>query len=203
MYQDSDEQLSLLPEIERRDAEPNKLQLEIEANEGEMVRKRICWEKITSEEFEDFPKLTLEELHRISMGKFNVKSARGYTDAHFETDHHYQVSVHKQRPGLLRIKLGSKFRGSSTHMVWIEYTSQEDGGKITGHYCQCMQGARSITTCGHITSVLWFLCYERHRQPTYKPRSFGNDILDLAVKKVQQQQVLALPDSSELDQFDD
>lgn len=184
LCQDTEDKLLLLEEIKKRDTEKNTLMEEIKKHESELVRKRIVWKKYTSEEFQDFPRLSLEELHKISLGKFNIKSSKGYTDSYLRADNQYHVQVHRQRPGLLKIRLQSKFRGGSCHSVWIEYSATAMQ-KITGHFCECMQGARTITTCGHITSVLWYLGYQRHLKPDYKPRTYGQNIVDVTLKKMQ------------------
>lgn len=198
IYHDTDDQTMLLEDIQKKDTAINPLMKEIMANEKEFVRKRVCWKKYTSAEFQDFPQITLEELRKISLGKFNIKGSRAYTDAVLRADNQYHVHVHRQRPGLLRVRLGSKFRGGSSHLVWIEYSANGEE-KILGHYCQCMQGARMITTCGHITSVLWYLGYQRHTKPDYKPRTYGQDIIDVTVKKAQ---VFTL-DDEEVDESDE
>lgn len=202
IYHDTEDQLALLAEIERTDLKENALMTEVMECQRQLVKKRVCWKKSTSADFEDFPRLSLPELHKLVRGKFSIKNARGYTDSHLRADTQYHVQLHRERAGLLRVKLGSKFRGSSNHLVWIEYSTSGDK-KITGHYCQCMQGARTITPCGHITSILWFLGYQRHVNPQYVPRSFGQDIIDITAKKVQEMQIFGLEDSDTVDDLDD
>lgn len=66
-----------------------------------------------------------------------------------------------------------------------------------------MQGARSVTACSHIASVLWFLGYHRHCQPDYSPRSIGKDILDVTARKGKEIETLQLPDLSDVDDMSD
>jgi hypothetical protein len=58
---------------------------------------------------------------------------------------------------------------------------------ILGYYCTCRSGARTVGTCAHVASVLWYLGYARH-QPNvrYPSSSLLNKILDAAERPPQQ-----------------
>ena len=55
----------------------------------------------------------------------------------------------------------SRHTSSKTYNLWIQYEPEE---KISGWYCQCKTGARTIGCCAHIAAVIWFLSFERFEE---------------------------------------
>lgn len=50
-----------------------------------------------------------------------------------------------------------------------------------GYYCTCITGARTLGTCAHIASILWYLGFARHQQQVkYLRVSLLYQILDAA-----------------------
>lgn len=82
---------------------------EVENNKSDLVTKRICWSSYTTAELDDFSRLNQDELTKIRLGKFNLKNARGYTDEQLRLDEEYHVQLHKDRAGMLRLKLKRRF----------------------------------------------------------------------------------------------
>lgn len=67
--------------------------------------------------------------------------------------------------GFIRVRIFSRFRNATKHQLWISYQPTdeicEERIPIRGHFCTCKSGARTLGTCAHITSVLWYLGYAR------------------------------------------
>lgn len=40
---------------------------------------------------------------------------------------------------------------------------------VLSYYCTCKSGARTLGTCAHIASVVWFLGYARHMENVHYP----------------------------------
>lgn len=84
-----------------------------------------------------------------------------------------EVDEHRVEVGLLRIRIYSRFRNATRYELWIQYNpannenQENDNEPILGYYCTCKTGARTLGTCAHIASTLWFLGYARH-QPNIK-----------------------------------
>ncbi|OXA47752.1 hypothetical protein Fcan01_17179 [Folsomia candida] len=58
----------------------------------------------------------------------------------------------------------------------------QDHNAITGYYCDCWQGARTVGMCAHVTCVIWFIGYKCHQPESLRnrqPRVL--DFLDAAV----------------------
>lgn len=68
--------------------------------------------------------------------------------------------------------------------MWIKYRvpiPAVEQNSIEGYYCTCRSGARTLGTCAHVASVLWYLGYTRHQQNIRYPSTILlNVILDAA-----------------------
>ncbi|CAH1115462.1 unnamed protein product [Psylliodes chrysocephalus] len=70
-------------------------------------------------------------------------------------------------PSIIRIRVYFRFRKICKYMLWIYFTIDEnvDHQPLELHYyCTCKSGARTLGTCVHVASVLWFLGYARYEQ---------------------------------------
>lgn len=48
--------------------------------------------------------------------------------------------------------------------MWITCgVDVEDHEPITGYYCQCFLGSRTVDSCTHVANVIWFLDYAWHQ----------------------------------------
>ena len=85
------------------------------------------------------------------------------------------ILVHKEDPGLIRVKIQSRHISSKQYILWIKFSESA----ITAWYCKCRAGARVVGVCSHIASVIWFLGYARHRDcSTYGVRNWGEYLED-------------------------
>ena len=130
--------------------------------ENNLSRKVSMYSPVDgSTELSNFPRMSLDGLRDITMGIYQLKSAKRYTDAHQEDDT-YTLSVCKDRPDLLRIKMSSRHSSSKYYSLWLEY----DDSEVTGWYCTCKVGARVVGCCAHIASVIWYLGFHRWSEET-------------------------------------
>jgi hypothetical protein len=65
-------------------------------------------------------------------------------------------NVCKIKENLLKIKIQSS--NSITHTMFVQYNLD---GEITGWYCTCKVGSSAVGCCAHVSSVLWYLGYQR------------------------------------------
>jgi hypothetical protein len=85
---------------------------------------------------------------------YQLGLAEEYVKKHLNEDSEFLIKVNNEYPGILRAQLNSRFRSGKGHELWIEYDPQlQDHNAITGHYCICWVGARTIGLCSHITCV--------------------------------------------------
>ncbi|XP_061179571.1 uncharacterized protein LOC133188208 [Saccostrea echinata] len=155
----------------------NELQKRVE-NE-KLAAKRSVWESVDGFDMEDFPRLSEDALRNITVGVYQLKQAKAYTIEHISPEGKYELFVHKQDDGLLKAKLQSRHSSSKTYILWISYDS-EKRNPITGWYCQCKSGARTLGCCAHIAAVLWYLSFQRHQDGKLVPRPFFDYTKDAA-----------------------
>lgn len=112
---------------------------------------------------QDFPRLTLDDLHKITIGVYQLKQASSYAREHMSDEGNYVLYVYQEESDILRVKLQSRHTSSKQYQLWIRY-ERDSFDPIRGWYCQCKNGARTLGCCAHcIASALWYLGYDRHQ----------------------------------------
>lgn len=159
-------------------SQSNGLKEEIE--ELGLKRMTTRWERATASSVLDFPKLSMEDLKRITLGTYQIKIAERYIASHLKEDSEFGIFVHREKEGIIRAKIQSRFSKSKTHDLWIKFEENESGYEaIKGLYCTCKVGERTLGCCSHLTSVLRYLGYDRHQPMKTKSRSrFAWDAID-------------------------
>lgn len=92
----------------------------------------------------------------MTLGIYQVKLAKHYTEEHTNQDGTYEIDKHFLC--LLVSKLQSRHISNCRYQCWIRYSE----GAVTSWYCRCQSGARVVGACVNITSVIWYLAYARH-----------------------------------------
>lgn len=142
----------------QKSREENTLQIRIE-NEN-LLQRRGTFVNLEDHHVPDFPRLNPEYLSELTVGTYQLKLAPSYIqDARqHEQGNNFQIDTTIAIGNVIRLRLWSRFRNAVKYQIWIQY----DDDTITGHYCTCKVGARTVGMCAHITSVIWFLGYSRH-----------------------------------------
>ena len=124
--------------------------------ENNLERKSAKWE--ITEDIKDFPFLGEQELRNITCGVYQLKLSPSYIQEYLDGES--QILIHKEDPGLIRVKIHSRHISSA----W---------------YCKCRAGARVVGVCSHIASVLWYLGFARHNEKQlYGVRNWGEFVED-------------------------
>ncbi|XP_048768744.2 uncharacterized protein LOC125662931 [Ostrea edulis] len=131
----------------------NTLRQHVEENKLE--RRSACWEEM--DDITDFPNLDEEQLRSLTCGTYQLKLSPSYAQEHIEGD--CAIHVHKEEPGLVRIRMQSRHVSSRSYLLWIKYAE----GAIIAWYCKCKAGARVVGMCAHIAAILWYVGYARHQ----------------------------------------
>ena len=108
----------------------NHLQMEVES--GNLLKKGHSWKKIDDEGISvaEFPIYTEEEIRELTLGVYQVRLARYYTQEHIDPDHEYCIWVDQHVPGLLAAKIQSRHVSSKCYLCWIRLS----GGVVTTWY---------------------------------------------------------------------
>ena len=73
----------------------------------------------------------------------------------------------------MRCRIFSRHRNATSYQVFIAFNEEHNEnhveGPITGHYCTCKNGARTLGACSHVTAIIWYLGFARHDENTKYP----------------------------------
>lgn len=92
----------------------------------------------------------------ITCGVYQLKLSPSYIQEYLDDES--QILIHKEDPGLIRVKINSRHTSSKQYLLWIQFTEST----ISAWYCKCRTGARVVGVCPYIASVLWYLGFARH-----------------------------------------
>ena len=134
---------------------PNKLQDKVMKSGWD--KKRVIWKKINDTKLDNFSDLTEDELRDLTKGIYQLKQVQSYTDEHFDENGSYEIMAHKEEDGVLKTQISSRHISNKAYNLWDECT--QGLNPITGWYCGCRSGARSVGCCAYVASVLWYLGY--------------------------------------------
>jgi len=110
----------------------------VEANHWE--RRSVLWSIATKTACLDFPRLSEQDLQKITLGIYQVNLADQYNKEHENDESDYDFFFHKEESCLIRVKLRSRFCRSSSHLVWIEYNARNEGWRsVLDWYCRYLQ----------------------------------------------------------------
>lgn len=131
-------------------------------------------------QLDDFPLLTIDYLRQLTYGVYQVELAAAYIqDTCQREDDELQVEVlnvegwrfRLPQAGFIRARIWSRFRNQTRYQIFVEYVPRGNVADepVTGYYCTCRTGARTLGTCAHVTSLLWYLGYAIHQHDVRYP----------------------------------
>lgn len=153
---------------------------ELVENEG-WDRRSSLWKAMDADDVAtDFPILTEEEIRNITLGTYQVKMAKAYSHEHLQEDGAYDILIAEDVQNIIGAKIQSRHVSAKKYQCWIHHRE----GAILSWYCKCKAGSRVVGCCAHITSVLWYLAYARHKSTPVKGVRNWADHLDDAARVV-------------------
>lgn len=137
-------------------------------------RQRVAFERIDAHlpQLEDFPVLTNDDLILLSLGSYQLKLARSYASEHLRDNGLYIIEIYREENlpdlqqcnifqnnlWLLRGRIQSRHIRARTYYTYVLIDHDRVGiDAITQYYCTCLSGRRTIGSCAHVTSIIWFL----------------------------------------------
>jgi len=155
-------------------ARGNELQAYVQ--ERGLERKLKVWKTVQDVQF---PRLSEESLHDLTLGVYQLKLAPSYIQEHLSGT--YEIHVHVDDRSLLTVRLQSRHTSSRRYLMWIRCTSTT----VDAWYCQCRAGARVVGMCSHVAAIIWFLAFARHQENARcGVRNWGEHIEDAALYKI-------------------
>ena len=111
----------------------------------------------------------------LAFGVYQLKQATKYSDEHLgEGDYHTDLSC--VEPDLLHARIQSRHTSKRLYNIWVEYSRD----RVIGWYCECKGGSRTVGCCAHISSVIWYLGFARHKNYKAKPDGYTSSLCDAA-----------------------
>lgn len=128
------------------------------------------WSRLTEEHIPNFPRLDMNYLRDLTVGTYQLRLAASYVQdtQHRERGNDLHIDEQNELVNTIRIRVFSRHRNNTKYQLWIRY--QNNGANpITGYYCTCKSGARTLGACAHVSCVFWFLGYSRHEPNVVDP----------------------------------
>lgn len=164
---------------------PNLLKELVE--QCQLNRQKCRFARLAINEILDFSHFTMDELKKIS-GAYQLSLAKSYIGDHlyngeyeFEVmkeDKHpnYQsVGIIIQQPLFIRARMQSRHITKEQCLMYILLDLREQSISCVKHYyCQCKTGARTVYSCAHVLTLIWYLSCDRNNEMLKTPAAFLN-----------------------------
>lgn len=128
-----------------------------------------------------------KQQQNLTLGSYQLKLAKSYCGEHLRNGL-YTIEVFRDNSvlrlsnvppnvWLLRGRIQSRHIRRRSYFCYILIDrAQSSIGAIVQYYCTCLTGRRTVGTCAHITSIVWYLGFGRH-EPFNPPAAFLSDIV--------------------------
>lgn len=152
--------------------------------------RRADFLRIEANDIQNFPRLTEEHVIILSLGTYQVKLAKSYSSEHLRNGL-YLIETYRENAledlsdygmdenvWMLRGRIQSRHVRSRTYYCYIlvKNNLQNNTNDIEHYYCTCLTGRRTMGTCAHIVSIVWYLGYARH-EGFIAPALFLDDVI--------------------------
>lgn len=134
----------------------------------------------------EFPRYTEEQVILLALGTYQIKLARSYCSEHLQNGI-YTIEIYRQNAledlpdyginedsSLMRGRIQSRHIRARIYYCYILINNNSN--TISQYYCTCLTGRRTVGTCAHIVSIVWYLGYVRH-EGFVAPALFLNNVL--------------------------
>lgn len=179
---------SVVSRIVDRTGLQNNLQRFVE-DKG-LTRKTVEFEAMDGNSIPEFPRIDLDGL-KAMIGSYQIDLSVSYYGDHVFGHGGFEIQVGKeasfriqdflpfnisvQQPLLLRVKLTSRHSRNKVYQAYVLCDlAIQNVQAIVGFCYQCLQGARTVSPCAHVSSMIWFLGHGRHLETIKTPSEFLN-----------------------------
>ena len=189
IYSDIDDASKIAEMMSNSENKENKLFAVVTANN--LNRQSSIFHHLNEIQFEEFPRLSLDELRLIALGSYQLKQAKSYIAEHNNKSSRFEIFVNKDDssipfesidiivsdPCLVRVKIQSRHRNQVKYFINILIDKSLNGKQAIKEYCcQCKNGLRTIGCCAHVMSILWYLGFSRFKSNFDFSASFLDDV---------------------------
>lgn len=139
-----------------------------------------------------FPIMEMSDLVLFSLGIYQIKQAHSYYGEHIRPNGTFTVEVSEDVqliniPGissshetvLIRGRIKSRHISSRVYYTYILLKVAETNWQncISDYYCSCIIGKRTVGSCAHVMTIVWYLGWARHQNNISPPAQFLDSIL--------------------------
>lgn len=183
-YEDSPYTEHFIEIINRNIQRPNWLARYVEENN--LNRQRVTFHRMTANdpEVEHFPQLTIEDIIKFSIGTYHVKLARSYCSEHLKTTGVYNMEIYRhpategRNSTLIRCRIQSRHVTAKMYYTYIMFLENvNEINAIKEYYCSCYHGKRTLGSCSHVISVIYYLGWARYQNQFDHPAIGMDDVL--------------------------
>lgn len=152
--------------------------------ENNLNRQRVAFMPVNinnNEDFADFPELTYEDLILFTLGTYHLRIARSYCHEHLRPNGLYILELYRQLIDdkvLMRGRIQSRHVRNKQYYCYILVNPARQGREsIEQYYCSCIHGRRTVGSCAHIASIIYYLSWARHQEQIDEPAAFLDDVI--------------------------
>ncbi|CAH1103874.1 unnamed protein product [Psylliodes chrysocephalus] len=142
----------------------NIIQARVEAQN--LTTRNGRWRRLNHMHIPEFPRVEINFLKDL-VGSYHIYLSPSYIQDKLQREENnvLEIDEFREENNFLRFRIYSRFRNATKYMLWLAYEEElnENIDPIFYYYCTCPCGSRTLSTCAHVASVLWFLGYARHQ----------------------------------------
>jgi len=128
-----------------------------------------------------FPVLTLDDLHNVSLGTYQITNTKSYFAQHqkeniflvhkFESNARHPTAALNYRnhgivvenPLLVKAYMKSRYHSGKYHHIFVLIDkSKSEAECVAEYYCSCESGSRIFGCCSHVMTIIWYLGYGQY-----------------------------------------
>ncbi|XP_048766098.2 uncharacterized protein LOC125673525 [Ostrea edulis] len=145
--------------------------------ENGLDKRSMKWTSIDADSntITDFPRLTEGDIRNLTIGVYQLKTAKSYAAEHLTDDGLFEIFVSDDIPNIVSAKIQSRHTSSKKYSLWIKYDIT-----ILFWYCTCKNGSRVVGMCGHISCIIWYLAFARYQNESCGIRDWTEEVDDAA-----------------------
>lgn len=110
----------------RRSRLPNSVQARVEIDN--LNRRDGRWVRLNEEQVLVFPRLDMDYLKDLTIGVYQLDLSLGYIQDKFARERTVNLEIDDlfDEPGLIRIRVRSRYRNQTKYQIWIFYNPHKE-----------------------------------------------------------------------------
>lgn len=179
LLSDFDKQVEIATRMKAKfnELKVNPVQTIVEDNE---LHKKSQFNKMEdAAAITDFPRLSIEEIEKITDGRYQLFQAWSYIADHKRANGKFEIMICKECSvfGDLKMvfaKIQSRHIKRTQYRTYVMYTPSstsevQTAMKVHGCYCTCKNGARTVGCCSHSACIIYYLSHGMYMEYQKNP----------------------------------